>query len=676
MLALPVVSRDAAGREVVPCGSWVTPVTSAVVVESAVGLSEVRADGADVIWSESRPDEGGRIQLVRRSGDGATTELLAVGQNARTAVHEYGGGAWWVRNSVVWFAAWEDQRLYRLDPTTGAADPLTPEPAVPRGDRYADGDLSLDGEWIVCVREHHPPEGRGALDVRNEIVRLAAHQPSVPEVLVAGPDFVVSPRWSLVGDRLCWVEWDHPNMPWDGTTLRVRDLLSGGESVVAGGASESVSEPCWQEDGSLTFISDRDGWWNLYRWSPDDEVVQPLVEVDADIGVPQWMLGLSRYAVLADGRVVFARWRGGFDGLAVRLPDGTVTDLELPFSLISSVRVAGDSSVVLVAGTPTAELSVSLAVLGDAAAVKSLVTVRPARDLGELGVDSGYVSVPEPIAFPSERGRTAYGLLYAPANPACVAPRGELSPLLVVIHGGPTGAARPQLQLAIQYWTTRGFAVVDVNYGGSTGYGRTYRGLLEGAWGVVDVADCLAAARWLAEQGRVDPTRLCIRGGSAGGFTTLAALAREDTPFAAGADHFGVADLEALARETHKFESRYLDSLVGPYPQARDVYRQRSPIHHVDAFSRPLIVLQGSEDEVVPPDQSEMIVEALRAKGVPVAYLVFEGEQHGFRRAENIRRALDAELSFYSQILGFKLPAAEAIHQVTIENRSSSNTSA
>ena len=365
----------------------------------------------------------------------------------------------------------------------------------------------------------------------------------------------------------------------------------------------------------------------------------------------------------------------GSYGLAVRLPDGTVTDLELPFSLISSVRVAGDSSVVLVAGTPTAELSVSLAVLGDAAAVKSLVTVRPARDLGELGVDSGYVSVPEPIAFPSERGRTAYGLLYAPANPACVAPRGELSPLLVVIHGGPTGAARPQLQLGIQYWTTRGFAVVDVNYGGSTGYGRTYRGLLEGAWGVVDVADCLAAARWLAEQGRVDPTRLCIRGGSAGGFTTLAALAREDTPFAAGADHFGVADLEALARETHKFESRYLDSLVGPYPQARDVYRQRSPIHHVDAFSRPLIVLQGSEDEVVPPDQSEMIVEALRAKGVPVAYLVFEGEQHGFRRAENIRRALDAELSFYAQILGFKLPAAEAIHQVTIENRSSSNTS-
>jgi dipeptidyl aminopeptidase/acylaminoacyl peptidase len=664
------MSRDAGEREVLPYGSWRTPVTSAVVVASAVGLTDVRVDGDDVIWSEGRPAEGGRIQLVRRSRAGGTTDLLQESQNARTAVHEYGGGAWWARAGVVWFVDWDDQRLYRRDPKAGAADALVPEPALRRGDRYADGDLTPDGDWIACVREHHPPGGR-AVDVRNEIVRLAAHRPSSPEVLVTGADFVMSPRWSPAGERLCWVEWDHPNMPWDGSRLRVRELLSGREVLVAGGPEESVSEPCWQADGSLAFISDRTGWWNLYRWSPDDGTVESLVQIAADIGVPQWMLGLSRYALLPDGRVVFARSRDGFDRLAVRLVDGTVTDLGLPYSFISSVRVAADSAVVVVGGTPTAESSVARVVLDDGAGVESFDPLRPARDLGELGVDSSYVSMPDPIEFPSQRGRTAFALWYSPTNPTCAGPDDELPPLLVFIHGGPTGAARAQLQLGIQYWTTRGFAVVDVNYGGSTGYGRGYRQLLRGAWGVVDVEDCIAAVRWLAEEHLADPARLCIRGGSAGGFTTLAALAREDTPFAAGADYFGVADLEALARETHKFESRYLDGLLGPYPAAREVYRERSPIHHVRALSRPLIVLQGLEDEVVPPNQSEMIVEALRTTGVPVAYLAFEGEQHGFRRAESIRQAMDAELSFYAQVLGFTLPEAEGIQPTKVDNRSS-----
>jgi dipeptidyl aminopeptidase/acylaminoacyl peptidase len=649
------MSRDAAAPEVLPYGSWRTPVTSAVVVASAVGLYEVLVDGEDVLWSELRPAEGGRTELVRRAPDGGTTDLLPEGQDARSGVHEYGGGAWWVRDRVVWFAAWDDQRLYRLDPVTGAAEALVPEPAAPRGDRYADGDLTPDGEWIACVREHHPPGG-GPVDVGNEIVRLAAHRPSTPQVLVSGPDFVTSPRFSPDGEWLCWVEWDHPNMPWDDTRLRVRELATGREVLVAGGPEQSVSEPCWQADGSLVFISDRTGWWNLYRFSPEEETVEPLVEIAAEIGEPQWMLGPSRYALLADGRVVFARTRDGFDALAVRLVDGTVTDLELPYSLISCVRVAPDSSVLVVGGTTTAETSISRVVLDDGAGVESVTALRPPRDLGGLGVDASYVSVPEAIEFPSERGRTAYGLFYPPTNPACAGPEDELPPLLVFIHGGPTGAAAAELRLGIQYWTTRGFAVIDVNYGGSTGYGRHYRQLLRGEWGVVDVEDCIAAVRWLAEQQRVDPARLCIRGGSAGGFTTLAALAREDTPFAAGADYYGVADLEALASDTHKFESRYLDSLLGPYPEAREVYRERSPINHVDLLSSPLIVLQGVEDEVVPPNQSEMIVEALRAKGVPVAYLTFEGEQHGFRREENIRRAMDAELGFYADVLGFTLP--------------------
>ncbi len=644
--------------------------TSAVVVESAVGFSDVRVDGADVIWAENRPAEGGRTQLVRRCADGTRTDLLPEGQSARTAVHEYGGGAWWARDGVVWFAAWDDQRLYRLDIDAGSATPITPSPQTPRGDRYADGDLSPDGRWIACVREHHPPGARGAVDVRNELVRLAAHEESLPEVLVAGPDFVAGPRWSPAGDRLCWIEWDHPNMPWDATRLVVRDLARGENTVVAGGAAEACQGASWQPDGSLVFISDRTGWWNLYRYSPADGTVTPLVEIAADIGEPPWVLGTSRYATLPDGRIVFARWRDGVDGLALRLPDGTVSDLALDFSAVSCVRAAGGSSVVLIAGTPAAEPSISRVSLGDSDDVSSLVTLRPARDLADLGVDANYVSPPEPVAFPSARGRTAYGLFYAPVNPYCAAPERDLPPLLIFIHGGPTSTAHSSLRLELQYWTSRGFAVIDVNYVGSSGYGRAYRNALRGEWGVADVDDCVAAARWLAQQGRADPARLCIRGGSAGGYTTLAALARTDTPFAAGADHYGLADLEVIARETHKFESRYLDSLIAPYPEGREVYRERSPIHHVDAFTRPLIVIQGLEDEVVPPNQSEMIVDALRAKGVPVAYLPFAGEQHGLRRADNIRRALDAELSFYAQVLGFDLPPDEEIEPVPIENLS------
>jgi dipeptidyl aminopeptidase/acylaminoacyl peptidase len=386
-----------------------------------------------------------------------------------------------------------------------------------------------------------------------------------------------------------------------------------------------------------------------------------VVRVDAEIGVPHWQFAAARYAMLPDGSVVFARLRRGYDGLARRDPDGTVTELETPFSRVTAVHAAPDGTVLVVAGSPTREPGVYRADPVDGV----IATLRPPRD---LGVEPGFISVPEHITFPSDDGRTAHALFYPPAHPELTGPDGELPPLIVEIHGGPTSAASPVFSTAVQYWTSRGFAVVDVNYGGSTGYGRAFREELAGQWGIVDVADCLAAARHLARTGRVDGERLTIRGGSAGGFTTLAALVRADTPFAAGADLFGVADLEALARDTHKFESRYLDGLVGPYPAARDVYVERSPIHHVDRFSRPLIVLQGSEDPIVPPAQSETIVDALRDRKIPVAYLLFDGEQHGFRRAENIRRALDAELSFYAQVLGFNLPVDEGIDPVAVEN--------
>jgi dipeptidyl aminopeptidase/acylaminoacyl peptidase len=650
-------------KQSLPYGSWPTPITSEVVVARAVGLSSVQVDGGDVIWSESRPAEGGRTALVRRAPDGTTSELLPRAANARTAVHEYGGGSWWVHGGVVWYASWQDQRLYRRDPRTGEVAPLTPDPPQPKGDRYADGDLSPDGSWLLCVREHHPPRG-GVTDVRNEIVRLAAHQPSTPEVLVSGPDFVSSPRFSPDGQRMCWVEWDHPNMPWDETRLCVGTAAE--RLVVAGATEESVIDPTWLPDGSLIFISDRTGWWNLYRWVPDGQV-EPLTELEAEIGLPQWVFGDSRYAPLPDGRIVFAAGRDGFEGISIRLADGRIEDLELPFTVIQSLRTADAGSVVAVVSSPFAEEAVVRILLDDGAGLEQVQTLRPPRDLGAFGVEPGFLSAPEPIEFPSAGSRTAHALLYEPANPTYSGPEDERPPLLVDVHGGPTGAAVPTLDVDIQYWTSRGFSVVSVNYGGSTGYGRPYRDLLRGQWGVVDVEDSIAVARWLAEQGRVDPARMAIRGGSAGGYTTLAALVVEDTPFAAGADYFGVADLEAMRIDTHKFESRYLDGLIGPYPERRDIYRERSPIEHIDQFNRPLIVLQGLEDEVVPPNQATMIVDALTAKGVPVVYLPFEGEQHGFRRAENIRRALDAELSFYAQIFGFPLPAQEGIAPVELQ---------
>ena len=651
----PVTTREAA------YGTWPTPITSEAVVTKDVSLWEVMSDGDQVIWSEGRPEEEGRVVLVGCSPDGERRDLIPGGHNARTAVHEYGGGAWWPGRGILWYANWSDQRLYRLDTGSGSSQPLTPAPEIPRGDRYADGRLSPDGQSIVCVREHHPVGATSAVDVRNEIIRLDAHAPSEPEVLVSGPDFVSDPRLSPDGESLCWIEWDHPHMPWDETRLRIRNLASGAETIVAGEREESVQGPQWQADGSLTFISDRSGWWNLYRYSPAAQRVEPLVEVEAEIGVPQWLFGFSRYAVLARGLVVFAQTRRGFDSVAVRLPDGTLRDLGLPYTSVRCLRGLGADSVVVVGGSGEEETSVARIQLTEAGEPAEYRTLRPARKLDDLGVAPELISVPEAVELASAGGRHTHALLYRPLNPGFRAPEGELAPLLIDVHGGPTGAALPELQLEVQYFTSRGFAVLAVNYGGSTGYGRPYRELLKGAWGVVDVEDSLAAARWAAEAGLADPKRICVRGGSAGGYTTLAALARADTPFAAGGDYFGIADLEVFARDTHKFESRYIDSLVGPYPERRDLYRERSPIEHLDQFATPLIVLQGLEDAIVPPNQATIIVDALRAKGVPVLYLPFEGEQHGFRQDANIRRALDAELSFYALILGFALPEEEGL---------------
>jgi dipeptidyl aminopeptidase/acylaminoacyl peptidase len=630
-----------------------------MVASGGVSLDELSVDGEDLYWLEGRPLEGGR-QVLRRSAAGAPPEdQLPPPLNVRTRVHEYGGGSYTVHDGTVWFSNFSDQRLYRQDPGTQPR-PITPEPATPAGLRYADAVLDPGGGWLVCVRESHD----GA-EVTNELVALPADGPAAPHVLASGRDFYASPRLDPSGRRLAWLEWDHPRMPWDGTECMLAGFdpdagrLDGEPALVAGGADTSVAQPAWSPDGVLHFISDSSGWWNLYRAAAGR--AEPLAPMDAEFAMPGWTLDQSTYAFLEDGTIVCLYglgpvWRLGLIGPGA----GAVTPLDLPFTSFYPPRLRT---------TPAGRIATFA---GSATQAAALITVDPAtaehqvvQRSRDLRLDPADLSVPRPIEFPTEGRQTAYALYYPPANSSFQAPGGELPPLLVTSHGGPTAQVVDQLSLSVQYFTSRGFAVVDVDYGGSTGYGRAYRQRLRGQWGIVDTQDCINAARHLADQGLADPKRLAIRGGSAGGYTTLCALTFHDT-FAAGASYFGVADVETLARDTHKFESRYLDGLIGPYPQAAELYRRRSPIHHTDLLSCPVILLQGREDAVVPPAQAEQMAGALDAKGIPHAYLAFEGEQHGFRRAPNIRRALEAELYFYGRILGFDL--ADPVEPVAIRN--------
>jgi dipeptidyl aminopeptidase/acylaminoacyl peptidase len=651
-------------------GSWPSAIPAELLVTGAALPSDVHAEGGTLWWSQSRPDQGGRQQVVRRDPDGTVVDALPDGFNARTRVHEYGGAPWWVKNGSVFANSWADQRVYRCD-ADGTFGVLTPEPPHPHGFRYADGVVTPDGATVVCVRETHNVSD--SHDVTNEVVSFAASgdaEPSAPAVLVSGPDFVAAPRVSRDGTQLAWLQWNHPNMPWDSTELWVADLSGVGNDMradnarrVAGQTGESVVQPEWGPDGALYVVSDRSDWWNVYRVNGVDDL-QPLNPVEAEIGQPAWVFGQSRYVVADDGAV----WMTYSDEQGCHLvglgPDAQTQDLLVDALGLGQLRWS-NGRVVAIARSFTNEPEVASYAVSAASDGRAPATVLyPAR---ELDLDPRGIAIPRHITFPSAAGRVAHGWFYPPTGvvegEVLAGLDGELPPLVVMIHGGPTSEASASFNLGVQFWTSRGFAVVDVDYGGSTGYGRKFRRLLDDAWGIVDVDDACAAATWLAEQRLVDPTRLAIRGGSAGGFTVLAALATRDT-FHAGADLFGVADLGALARDTHKFESRYLDGLVGPYPADEAIYIERSPLSHVDGFDKPLIVFQGLEDEVVPPAQSEMIVAALKAKGVPHAYLPFEGEQHGFRIAKNIIRCTTAELYFYSRVFGFEL--ADDIEPVEI----------
>jgi len=638
--------------KVAPYGSWKSPISSQLVAAEAIRLGQVVLDGKDIYWKEERPAEEGRNVIVRRTPDGKTSDMTPSPFNARTRVHEYGGGAFTVVAGTIYFSNFSDQRIYRQE--LGAPPhPITPEVDL----RYADFAIDRRRGRMICVREDHRVAGREAA---NALVSLKLQGGDGGEVLVSGNNFYSSPRLSPDGSRLAWLTWNHPNMPWDGTELWVGALEADGSvkhsQRVAGGVDESIFQPEWSPDGHLYFVSDRTGWWNLYRWSEGQ--IDPLCEMTVGFGRPQWVFGMSTYAFESASRIICSYTEEGLFHLAsLGISTGEIESIEVPYTGIFGLR-ASSGLAVFVAGSPAKPSSI---VKLDLATRRIEVLRRSSK----VEVDAGYLSIPTPIEFPTEQGLTAHAFFYAPQNQDYVGPPGERPPLLVKSHGGPTAAASTVLSWDIQYWTSRGIAVLDVNYGGSTGYGRAYRQRLNGQWGVVDVDDCVNGARYLVETGEVDGDKLAIRGGSAGGYTTLCALTFRDV-FKAGASYYGLSELEAFVKETHKFESRYLDRLIGPYPERRDLYRERSPIHFVDRISCPMIFFQGLEDKVVPPHQSELIVEALREKGLPVAYLTFEGEQHGFRRAANIRRSLDAELFFYSKIFGFEL--VDSVEPVQIEN--------
>ncbi|MFP8879868.1 MAG: prolyl oligopeptidase family serine peptidase [Myxococcota bacterium] len=634
------------GQSLAPCGSWRSPITTELITSSAVGLSSLRVAGADLYWLEARPSEAGRVVLVRRQASGEIQDITAAPFNVRSRVHENGGGAYQVDESGLVFVDFADQRVYCVEhghlPT-----PITPEQPL----RFADFAFDRARERLYAVREDHRPAG----EPENTIVSIpldgGGSVDDEGKVLARGADFYAYPRLSPDGQQLAWICWHHPNMPWDGTELWVARLDGDGLSErqrVTGGLEESVSEPQWSANGDLMYLSDRTGFTNLYRFDGYRHTAES--KRDNDFGGPLWALGAQSYAQLRDGRWVCSFVEAGEHRLGV-FGAGAATLIETELSQLGGVlpfmevRGRNDQLAVLGAGPRHAPRILLMDLSGRGVDV--------VRESISNPIDPGYISVAESIEFPTEGDRTAHAFFYPPTNCDFRAPEGELPALLVLSHGGPTGATSSAMSFAVQFWTSRGFGVVDVNYGGSTGYGREYRGRLKGNWGLVDVADSVHAVRALAADGRIDSQRACIRGASAGGYTTLAALTFRDL-FKAGASHYGIGDLAALARDTHKFESRYLDGLIGPWPEASRIYEERSPIHHTEQLGSPVIFFQGSEDKVVPPNQAESMVEALKEKGVAVGYVLFEGEGHGFRRAENIKRALESELYFYGKVLGFQ----------------------
>ena len=626
------------GPVIAAFGSWESPVTTDLIVGETIRLGQLAVLDGDIFWTEGRPQEQGRNVLVWCSADGRTQDLTPAPLNVRSRVHEYGGGAFTVGRRAGFFTNDADQQIWRIR-ADEAPQALTSEP----GKRHADLAVDARHKRLICVREDH---ATGSAEALTTIVGIKLSN-GAAQVLVSGHDFYSTPRLSPDGKQLAWLSWDHPNMPWDGTELWLADVLRDGTLgmplKVAGSGEESIFQPSWSPRGELHFVSDRGGWWNLYRLR--DGQAAALHPMAAEFGRPQWAFGMSTYGFDARGRIVCAYLDAGRSLLALIDADaGVFETITTPFCSIEELHVGADF-VAFIGGTETAPDAVVRLDLD----TRELRTLRPSS---RATLSPANVSVAQAISFPTEGGLMAHAFYYPPTHPDYQGPEGARAPLLVVSHGGPTGSTSAAFKWTYQYWTSRGFAIVDVNYGGSSGYGRAYRERLNGQWGVVDVDDSINAARYLIARGDVDADRVVIRGASAGGYTTLSALTFRSF-FKAGASHYGIGDLEALAKDTHKFESRYLDKLIGPYPAQRALYLERSPVHHTARLASPMILFQGTEDKAVPPAQAQAMFEAVRAKGLAVACLMFEGEQHGFRRAETIRRVLEAELAFYGRVFGF-----------------------
>jgi dipeptidyl aminopeptidase/acylaminoacyl peptidase len=641
-------------RSTAPFGAWASPFPISLLTVGVVAMGEAHAAGGIRWWLEGRPEEKGRQVLVRRDPDGTMTRLTPEGFNVRTRVHEYGGAAYLVDGDLVVVSDFVTGRLNRvIEPER--LEPMTPE----RAWRFADFVLDRGRDRLVAIREDHEPDTIARHgEAENAIVAIDLASGDVT-ILVEGADFYAAPRISPDGSQIAWLEWRHPNMPWDGTELRLAVLADDGSvgtaTTVAGSPKDWISQPRWSPDGILHFVAEPTGWMNLYRLV--DGRTEPVAPLEAEFVFPDWLFGSSTYQFAADGTIVAIARSGGRDRL-YRIASGTgeLTEIDSHDTEMSSLAVDGNRAVFRGAG-PT--LPSGLVELDLATGELSLLRASMSTEF-----EPADISVPRHVEFPTTGGRTAFGLFYAPQNRSVEGPVEDLPPLIVTSHGGPTAAAYSAFNIALQLFTSRGYAVLDVDYGGSTGYGRDYRKRLEGEWGVVDVDDCVNGARWLVEQGLVDENRLVIRGGSASGYTTLCAVTFRDA-FKAGTSYFGIGDLETFEVQTHKFESRYTGSLVGPYPEMKDLYRERSPLNFLDRISCPVLILQGAEDRVVPPAQAEQIVDALWEKHLPHAYLLFAGEDHGFRAAENIIRSFEAELSFYGQVFGFE--PADPIEPIEVQ---------
>lgn len=647
-----------------PYGAWASPISAAMVAAGATPLSSLALDAdGDIYWLAGRASEAGRQTLLRRHG-ARTEEVTPLPLNVRTRVHEYGGGAYAVHGDTVYFSHFADNRLYSRSGEP-EAEPFT----APGRQRFADFVVDAGRQRLIAVREQHPDDPDSHAQPENALVAVGlpgSAAPGAETVLASGHDFYSSPRLSPDGRMLAWLTWDHPRMPWQGTELWLAAVLEDGTLgtplCVAGGPEESVCQPEWAPDGSLYFVSDRSGFWNLYRHADAGGPAQAVCPMEAEFASPHWVFGNAMYGFASAQEIVCTYIDKGVSRLArLDIASGQLQAIANPYEEIRELRVGSGSGVnflALLGGSPTIPLELARI---DLAGGELEVLAHSIGDTPDLG----YLSVPQSISYPSAGGRTAHAFFYPPANKDMQAPAGTKPPVIVISHGGPTSMTVNTLKLATQFWTSRGFGVLDVNYGGSSGFGRAYRDALKGQWGIVDVEDCIAGAQYLVQHGMADGERLIIRGGSAGGLTTLCALTFHDV-FKLGASYYGVSDLKGLDQDSHKFESHYNEYLIAPAPQADALYQARSPINHTDRLARPMIFFQGLDDKVVPPQQSEAMVQALKQRGVPVAYVPLEGEGHGFRKAENIIRTLEAELYFYQRMFG--LPTAGAQAPVEIHN--------